>query len=97
MLTCKGCNKQANILIPSPKALQNMDGTGEIITELCGSCLGNLLRTMRENGQIDNSKELTKINKVQTLITKATSLGIEVPTDGPISVDRLEKLIAENQ
>ena len=97
MLTCKGCNKQANILIPSPKALQNMDGTGEIITELCETCLGNVLRAMKEDGVIDNSKDLIKIQKVQTLLNKATELGIEVHTNGPISVERLEKIIAEKE
>lgn len=97
MVICKGCNNPTEVLIPSPIGLQNGDGTGEIITELCESCLVNVLKAMKEEGIGRQSKYSEKIDDIHSLINKAIELDIKIPTGTQVSVEHLKKLIAERE
>ena len=97
MIICKGCNNPTEFLMPSPMGLQNADGTGEIITEICDSCLKSVLNVMKETGLGSQSNHSEKMEGIQTLINKIVELGMELPAGTPISVESLKKLIAEHE
>lgn len=81
-------------MFPSPRPLQNADGTGELIMNLCIQCLKKVVQVLDQQGEqnVDSIKTQNKIEEVQKLVNTASQLGINLPK-GPISVNNLRVLI----
>lgn len=91
MELCKGCNNETEILLPAPRALQNADGTGEVIQELCVNCVKNMLDILREE-----PKELKQVwPNVQSLIEKAISIGVEFPKGEEVHLDWIKEEVSK--
>lgn len=98
LVVCLGCNNKTDILFPSPRPLQNADGTGELIMNLCIQCLKNVVQVLDQQGEHNDDpiKTRNKIEEVQNLVNIASQLGINLPKGMPISVNNLRNIIDEH-
>lgn len=87
LITCRGCFKKTNVLIPYPSFMKDKEGTSEfVVNELCQLCVNDKL-----------SKEDSTTKEISYLLIKTVALKVRVPVGVPINVQTLKALINKGE